>query len=521
MAIDSYQRDPPIAQAKRTRLGREYLIVLAAALILYGVSVAPGPVWQDNGAAQVRVLRHDLRGEQGLALSHPLYYLVAFAFQLLPFGEPALRTNLVSVVCGAVTVANVFLLLRMLTDRRAAAIVGTISLAVAHTFWQHCALPETYTLTSALLAGELLCLARYVQTGRQRWIIFLFLTSGMGLSNHMIAVLNLPVWGSLLLWLLWRRKIGAGTLLGAGLAWLGGASVYLGLIVSELAAGEPAGNVIGSALFGGHYAGNVLNLHVGASLLRKSCLYLGLNFPTPVALLALVGLAAVRRGEPRLVLRALAAALVIHLLWAVRYDIVDQYTFFIPSVVLIAVFIGIGADRFLRSHRRAWVWVLPALALLPPVIYAPLPWIVRAAGLRLGVKRDIPYRDSYSYFLWPWKTGHHGPTRFANAVQQTLPDGAFLIADSTTAPPIHYQMETGRWKKSGTVWPPPHGIGGELEPAAEDAAEALREGLVYVVTPQPGYCPAWLLSGYKFERESVLYHVVANPPTTRSVLEGD
>jgi len=118
----------------------EYFVVLLAAGTLYVATVAPGPLWQDSGLAQLRVLRHDLRGGLGLALSHPLFYLIAIAVQAVPWGESAYKTNLVASLFGAVTVANVYLLLRLLGGRTAAAAVGAVSLAVAHTFWQHCAL---------------------------------------------------------------------------------------------------------------------------------------------------------------------------------------------------------------------------------------------------------------------------------------------------------------------------------------------------------------------------------------------
>ena len=105
----------PHAVPQRSRLLAGYLLGLAAVLVLYGITVAPGPLWQDSGMAQVRVLRHDLYGSLGLALSHPLYYVLAIAFQVLPFAESAFKTNLVSAVFGAVTVANVLLIVRLLT----------------------------------------------------------------------------------------------------------------------------------------------------------------------------------------------------------------------------------------------------------------------------------------------------------------------------------------------------------------------------------------------------------------------
>jgi hypothetical protein len=478
--------------------------------VLYVATVAPGPLWQDNGLAQVRALRHDLYGGLGLALSHPLYYLIAIAFQKLPFAESAYKTNLVASVFGALTVGNVYLLLRLLTTRRAAAVVGTISLAVAHTFWQHCALAEVYTVSTALLTAELLCLVQYACSGKSAWLLTLFVLNGLGVSNHMLAALNLPVWIVLLVWLAWRRRRNAVLLPAAAVLWVIGAGIYLSMIAHEVAAGQSLGAVLRSALFGDQYAGNVLNIHIGAGLIGRALLYLGLNFPTPVALLALLGLGALWRpaaaGWP-IATRPIGALLVIHLLWGLHYNVPDQYTFFIPAIVLIAIALGLGADRFLAGRGRAWVVAAVALAALPPLVYLPLPRIVRAAGLSLGVRREIPYRDTYSYFLWPWKAGDQGPLRFATEVRRTLPDGALLLADDTAVRPIHYLMETDRWRRDVAVWPALGGPENTPWPTATDLARPLQTGRLYVVSPVPGYCPGWLLEHYTFEPAGVLYRV--------------
>jgi hypothetical protein len=453
------------------------------------------------------VLRGDLRGDLGLALSHPLYYAVAIGFQYLPLFASAFKTNLVSVVFGALTVANAFLLLRLVARRRTPAIVGALSLAVAHTFWQHCALAEVYTVNTALLTTELLCLWQFTRRGDGRWLVLLFLANGLGVSNHMLAVLSLVCYVIMLAWLLWRRKVGGAVLVLAGLAWVVGAGLYLTLIGAELAAGVGVSDTVRSALFGGRYASNVLNFAVDWRSLLFSVLYLGLNFPTPAAVLAGLGLLALRKVRPRVFARVLGGLVVIHLLWAVRYDVPDQYTFFIPSVVLIALLIGLGAARFLRRRSMGWGTVLVVAALLPAVVYVPLPEIARAADLPIGVSRQVPYRDEYGYFLRPWKTGYRGAERFAQELREGLPGGTFLIADSTTVRPIHYLQLTGRWREDVEYWPPidrPHTAPAVTE---QQLRARLAAGLVYVVTAERYYCPEWLLDGYDFEPAGIVYRV--------------
>jgi len=64
-----------LAAHRASASGREYLVALLAALVFYLVSMAPGPLWQDSGLAQVRVLQGDLHGNFGLALSLSLIHI--------------------------------------------------------------------------------------------------------------------------------------------------------------------------------------------------------------------------------------------------------------------------------------------------------------------------------------------------------------------------------------------------------------------------------------------------------------
>jgi len=144
----------------------KYGAVFLIALALYGVSCAPGAAWQDSGLIQYRVWHNDLEGFAGLALSHPLYYLVAIGAKQVPAGEFGHRINLVSAVAAALAVANLYLLVRLWLGRDFPAVIAALSLAVSHTFWWHASVAETYTLWAALFLGELIALLVYARGKR-------------------------------------------------------------------------------------------------------------------------------------------------------------------------------------------------------------------------------------------------------------------------------------------------------------------------------------------------------------------
>jgi hypothetical protein len=85
-----------------------YVVVLAAAGALYIATGAPGTLWQDSGMIQYRVWHNDIEGKLGLALAHPLFYILAIGAKYIPLGEFAHRVNLVSACAGAVAICFYF-----------------------------------------------------------------------------------------------------------------------------------------------------------------------------------------------------------------------------------------------------------------------------------------------------------------------------------------------------------------------------------------------------------------------------
>jgi len=167
------------------------LPALCCALALYIVSCAPGALWQDSGLIQYRIWHNDIEGFLGLAISHPLFYILAISAKYIPLGEFAHRINLVSAIAGAVAIANIFLLVRLWLGRNLPAVVAAVTLAVSHTFWRHASIIETYTLWTALFITELIMLLQYTKTRRVRYLYWLGLLSGLSIAVHMLASIPL------------------------------------------------------------------------------------------------------------------------------------------------------------------------------------------------------------------------------------------------------------------------------------------------------------------------------------------
>jgi hypothetical protein len=114
---------------------------------------------------------------------YPLYVLVTHAFSYLPFGSLAYRINCFSAIMGAVTVATVFLIARRLACGIVVSGSAALGLAFGHVFWSQAVIAEVYTLNSAIVAGMLLLLLTWRQTGRSGYFFASVGLLATGLGN--------------------------------------------------------------------------------------------------------------------------------------------------------------------------------------------------------------------------------------------------------------------------------------------------------------------------------------------------
>lgn len=436
-------------------------LVFLSALALYASTANRGPQWQDSGFFIVRVLTHEVINPLGLALSHPLHHWAGrLAVRVLPL-EPAFAVTLVSSLAGALAVANVFGCIRTLTGRNSAALYGAISLALANTFWQLSTLAETYTLGAALLAGECWCLAAYAKRG-SRWAIWgMFLFNGLGLANHLQALLTLPVLGVVVFHaLLWRRLSRGGVLIGLWV-WLLASLPYTVLVFGQAVhSSDPVGTML-SALFGKGYASNVLNLHLSGRVLAVAIGFPLLNFPSLLLPLAGYGLWRCRRlGTPPPAVGLLLLGLCIHAAFALRYNIPDQQTFFLPMYVILCVLGGVGiaaVGQWLSSRSRVTVQLAAVVSLqITPLLYVAAAELGRRYDVLASYGHHKPYRDDYTYLFIPWSLAERSAAEMsAQADRLATPNGLIVLEDGMARFAIRYQAIRAGRPEPQLVSPPP------------------------------------------------------------------
>ncbi len=415
-------------------------------LSLYAPTANRGVQWQDSGTHILRVISGELVNPRGLALSHPLHYWLGRAAIGPGLIEPSFAITLVSSLFGAITAANVFGCVRSLTRSTAAGVFAAVSLGLAHTFWKMSTITEAYTVSTALLSAECWCLAEAGRSRRGAAIVALALFNGLGLANHDLALLTTPVVaGVIYVWT--RERHGRGRIAAIALgAWILGSLPFTGLVAREMIRTGEIASTLRSALFGNAFAEQVLAIAPGKRQLLIAVAFFALNFPSLLLPLAGRGIWMARQCHiPALVRRGLTASLLLHFLFAVRYPVVDQHTFFTATYLLLTVFGGVGiaslSDPTSDRRRSRWPVIAWALLLLTPVLYAFVPAAARRANVLRGVERHKPYRDDYVNLFAPWSVGDDSAERMSrHAAALAGDDGLIVVEDPMAEAPVRYRL---------------------------------------------------------------------------------
>jgi hypothetical protein len=488
-------------------------VAFVAALALYVLTAHRGVQWQDAGIQQLRILTGQIENVRGLALVHPVQYWLGRAAIQLPGLEPAFAVTLVSALAGALAVANLAAVLRLLTRSWTATFIATTTLALSHTFWQHATHTESYAIVAALLTGEWLMLTAFARTRWPGFLLWLALLSGLGVANHLLAGLVVPVNVAVILWC-WRRGWCTGrTFLLATVLWIVGTLPYSVMVLQEAIQTGDLMHAIRSALVG-NYADEVLNTRLGARMLALSAALVVYNLPNLTLPLAFLGLNQARREgtAPRWVVRVLVVEFVILGGFIVRYPITDQYTYYFPVYLLLAIFAGLAIEALGRSHptakwRRLVIGVAAVTALWTPAVYWSAAQVARSQGWFASMVKNKPYRDGYATFFLPWGVGDRTADQLnTQAADLAGENGSVLIADRMIVDAMRYAQARGHLADDVEIEPiRPQYAEDEQAAWRERLTEALAAGRPVVLVPRNRDNPKFFLSDATWQRHGDLY----------------
>ncbi len=476
-------------------------------MILYSVSGAPSLLWQDSGMIQYRVLNNDIKGGLGLALSHPLYYIVSIGAKYIPIGNVIRRINLVTVVAGSFAIANIYLLMRLWLGKFWPAIVSALTLALSHTFWWYSAVTETYNMYLALFLAELIFFLRYLKDGKPGNIYLIGLFNGLAISVHMFAVIPLACYAVYIVYLLVNRRIRTQTVLLFILFWIVGALPYEYLIVGDMVRTGDFLATVRSAFFGKSWGNAVLNTTISPKIIKEDILFISMNFPTLNIIFIIPGFYSLFKLDKQQGFGRMTAVLfVLFLLFACRYTVADRYAFFLPFYAVTSLIIGLGVCSF----KQKYISIMAApLAIMVVAVYIFLPMLADNYYPVFKNTRHLPYRSEYTYFLQPWKTGYYGADMFARQALESVPENSLIFADGTNLYPLVITKQMYFPEKKVDILSS-HGSYDNISGYSEQQLlDLINSHPSYVVSKDKGYCPAYISSNYKLVGEGVLFKIEA------------
>ncbi|MFQ6000384.1 MAG: DUF2723 domain-containing protein [Anaerolineae bacterium] len=335
-------------------------VVGLAAFLLYLRTMAPSVACIFCDSLEFQLVTYKL----GIAhpTGYPLYTLLGKLFTFLPLGDVAYRVNLMSAFFGALTVALLYLTMRLVLNFRLPALLGALVFAVSPVFWSQAVIAEVYTLNSMFVALTLFLLLRWkeaVEEDKGASLRPLALAYGLSLTHHRTMLLLAPAMAAFVLWVdrgLFKRDREWARLASLFLAPL---LLYLYIPIRGVYTSSLDGTYVNTLsgfikqVTAGGYGVFLTENPLGES--RGLAFYFTLfrqQFTLVGLALGLLGLFWFTRRPKVLLLLGLAG--VANFAFLLGYRVSDIEVFFIPLFLLWACFLGGGLALLWQGVMALW-----------------------------------------------------------------------------------------------------------------------------------------------------------------------
>lgn len=155
-------------------------------LALYVRTLAPSLLYGD--VSEFQTLSYTLGMTH--ASGYPTQIIFGKLFTFLPFGDIAYRVNLMSAFFGALAVANVYLIVRLLGGWRTAGLVASTALAASVFFWRRTIIAESYAPAAGMLTVVWLSVLLWRRTDKWGWLFLAGLAGGLSLGIHSTVIMT-------------------------------------------------------------------------------------------------------------------------------------------------------------------------------------------------------------------------------------------------------------------------------------------------------------------------------------------
>jgi hypothetical protein len=465
-----------------------------AVFVLYVATLAPTVLYyspENFDSAHLQIVAHVL----GIPsyTGYPTYAMLSHLFTYLPFGEVAWRVNLASAVFAAIAVGVLFFACRRLGAGRFGSALGSFAFGVGTTVWSQAVIAEVYTLHVLLVTFFLLALLAWKNTRNGALLVLAAFLGGLAMTNHLTSVFLVPS-AALFVCIADRTKaFDARLVAGGALAFLLGLSPYLYLPVRAsmeppLVDAGPGGNPATLPGFldlvsGGDFKGAMF-VFGPMELPERFAIYAGHlveNVNPALLAVSFAGMFVVwKRDKASFAL--LGCVFLFNLAYALEYDIFDVEIYFVPTYLVLCMFLSVGTSEAMR-----WVGSRSANPRTPRIAGAAAIFFVLAV---------VPF----SYSSADRSEDLRGREILETVASEAKPNSTVLYHGRT----LHY-MQLVEDRRNDLALEDPF----YTEDWVERAEDALGDGPVYVLYPGATNTRLFREAGYELRavRDGMLYEV--------------
>jgi hypothetical protein len=357
------------------------------------------------------------------ATGYPLYLLLGKLFTFIPCGDVGYRMNFMSAFFAALTVALLCRFLLRMKVTPPISLAASLTLAFSRYLWGAAVFAEVYTLHAFFVVLLLSLLQEWAYTWDKKWLYYFALAWGLSFGNHMSTILLAPGLLCFLAITGGRRVLCIRTVLPMLMLFTLGLSVYIYLPLRYLS--DPPFNQVGyytasgefvrldltqpSVLFwlvSGRAFHPLMFAYSSQDFIREAWRYgtwLWSNFLVVGFFLGLLGIGVLWK-KARLWLIAQMLLFLAHAIFFIGYRVVDKENMFLPTHIIWAIWLGVGADAFFKwivessfDSHLAYQRYAAILALVPFLL---LPLLALSFNFRyVDLSNDWSSRTHGEYIL--------------------------------------------------------------------------------------------------------------------------
>ncbi|MDI6780997.1 MAG: DUF2723 domain-containing protein [bacterium] len=343
------------------------LILFLCTLGLYLHTLTPTVGFHDSGDMITAVYSLGIPHPPG----YPLYCLFGKLFSFISMGNIAYRLNIMSAVFAALAVLVIYFIVVKTTSQIIAAIIAGLILALTGTFWEQAVIAEKYTLNAFFMAVLIFILLKWQEIIRDpkygynhnhtnRTLYAFVLILGLSFTHHLQTVFIVPAAIYFLLVANWGdiKRIKRNTLLKA--AAISFIPLVLYLYLPLRAAAHPAANWgdpstlerfishISAAAYKGFFSAETLLTN-----LMNHLQFFPKQFTIIFLLIGIFGAIIIFMTNRHFFI-FLLIVIIADICYSVRYTIPNIEDYYIPSYMIISIWIGYGVIGLINIMRRGY-----------------------------------------------------------------------------------------------------------------------------------------------------------------------